>query len=350
MLRKNVAGQYIYFALINATTGAALTGATVTARRSIDGAAQANCTGTVSEPGNGQYQLALSQADTNGDNIGYLFTAASAIPVSITATLTAADPTDAASFGITRIDAAISSRMATYTQPTGFLAATFPGTVASPTNITAGTITTVSGNVNGSVGSVTGAVGSVTGNVGGNVTGSVGSVTGLNAALLDVAVSTRSTYAGTDTAGTTTLLARLTTTRADNLDNLDATVSSRSTYAGADTAGTTTLLSRLDATRAGLLDNLSSLDVAVSTRQPSGAVALTTSGNEAVADAMLNRNVEGGSNTGALVKEGFYFLRLPWNTTDTPGVLTVYREDGTTVAWTRTLAVDPTADPITGLT
>jgi hypothetical protein len=38
------------------------------------------------------------------------------------------------------LDAAVSSRMATYTQPTGFLAATFPtGTVASTTNITAGT-------------------------------------------------------------------------------------------------------------------------------------------------------------------------------------------------------------------
>ncbi len=38
-----------------------------------------------------------------------------------------------------RLDAAVSSRMATYTQPTGFLAATFPGTVASTTNITAAT-------------------------------------------------------------------------------------------------------------------------------------------------------------------------------------------------------------------
>ena len=43
--------------------------------------------------------------------------------------------------------------------------------LATPTNITAGTITTVTGNVGGSVGSVTG-------NVGGNVVGSVGSVTG----------------------------------------------------------------------------------------------------------------------------------------------------------------------------
>lgn len=112
------------------------------------------------------------------------------------------------------LDTTVSSRMATYTQPTGFLAATFPtGTVANTTNITAGTITTttnltnaptagdftatmktsigtavaasavasvtgnVGGNVTGSVGSVVGAVGSVTGNVGGNVTGSVGSVT-----------------------------------------------------------------------------------------------------------------------------------------------------------------------------
>ena len=38
-----------------------------------------------------------------------------------------------------RIDAAITSRMASFAQPTGFLAAIFPGTVASPTNITAAT-------------------------------------------------------------------------------------------------------------------------------------------------------------------------------------------------------------------
>ena len=41
------------------------------------------------------------------------------------------------------LDVAVSSRMATYTQPTGFLAATFPAALASPTNITAGTVTTV---------------------------------------------------------------------------------------------------------------------------------------------------------------------------------------------------------------
>lgn len=44
---------------------------------------------------------------------------------------------------------------------------------------------------------------------------------------------------------------------------VDAAVSTRSTYSGADTAGTTTLLSRLSASRAGYLDNLSAGSVAL---------------------------------------------------------------------------------------
>ena len=89
-----------------------------------------------------------------------------------------------------RIDAAVSSRMATYTQPTGFLAATFPTTVSSYAGgavasvtaaVTVGTNNDKTGyslsssqtfSTTGSVGSVTGAVGSVTGAVG-SVTSSV---------------------------------------------------------------------------------------------------------------------------------------------------------------------------------
>jgi hypothetical protein len=67
------------------------------------------------------------------------------------------------------LDTTISSRMATYTQPTGFLAATFPGTVASPTNITAGTITTVT------------------------------AVTGLTASNLDATISSRASQTSVDT-------------------------------------------------------------------------------------------------------------------------------------------------------
>lgn len=53
-------------------------------------------------------------------------------------------------------------------------------------------------------------------------------------ANLDAAVSSRSTYAGSDTPGTATLLARLTAPRAGNLDNLDAAVSTRSSHAAGD--------------------------------------------------------------------------------------------------------------------
>lgn len=105
MYRKNAAGQYLYFGLINSTTGAALTGATVTAKRSIDGGTQASATGTITEDAGGQYHLALSQADINGNDVGFLFTAASAIPVNISVVTTAADPTDAARFGLSSLPA-----------------------------------------------------------------------------------------------------------------------------------------------------------------------------------------------------------------------------------------------------
>lgn len=126
----------------------------------------------------GYYLFDLTQAETNADTL--LFSAKSSTANVVVVGVPAVVFTVPAAFSQTNLaylDASILSRMATYTQPTGFLAATFPtGTVANTTNVTAGTVTTVSGNVTGSVGSVTGAVGSVTGNVGGNVTGSVGSV------------------------------------------------------------------------------------------------------------------------------------------------------------------------------
>jgi len=58
------------------------------------------------------------------------------LPVLIEIELDAVDYQDAAAFGLSRLNDTITSRMASYTQPTGFLAATFPTTVASPTNIT----------------------------------------------------------------------------------------------------------------------------------------------------------------------------------------------------------------------
>lgn len=142
---------------------------------------------------------------------------------------------------------------------------------------------------------------------------------------------------------------------------LDAAISSRSTYAGADTAGTTTLLSRLTATRAGYLDNLSGGAVALASSILDAAglrsalglasanldtqLADLPTANEN-ADALLGRNVAGGSSTGRLVKEALYFLRNKW--TNGGGTLTVYGTDDTTPAWTASLTQSP-GDPVSAV-
>jgi hypothetical protein len=119
MLRKNVAGQFIYFAGINATTGAFLTGATFSGRRAIDGTFDA-IGGAISEDtGTGFYKVALTQADTNGNDIAFFFTATNAVPVCMTVLATAANPSDVTAYGLTNIDVAVSTRLATagYTAP-----------------------------------------------------------------------------------------------------------------------------------------------------------------------------------------------------------------------------------------
>jgi hypothetical protein len=128
----------------------------------------------------------------------------------------------------------------------------------------------------------------------------VGSIGKRIADNLDATISSRSTYAGADTGGTTTLLARLTSGRATNLDNLDAAVSTRLSTAGYTTPPTAAAIraemdtnsadlntiiayvdeleSRLSSGRALLLDNL---DVLLSSR-------LATSGYTAPDNATIS--------------------------------------------------------------
>lgn len=83
MFRKNVAGQFIHFQGVDATTGGIKSGVTWTVRRCIDGTFAA-ATGTVTEDGStGWYKLAMSQADTNGNNIGFNFTGTGAVPQTV---------------------------------------------------------------------------------------------------------------------------------------------------------------------------------------------------------------------------------------------------------------------------
>lgn len=99
MFRKNTAGQFIHVQGVDATTGGIKSGVTWTVRRCIDGTFAA-ATGTATEDGaTGWYKFALSQADTNGDNIGFGFTGTGAVPQTINIVTTVCDPT-ATDFGL----------------------------------------------------------------------------------------------------------------------------------------------------------------------------------------------------------------------------------------------------------
>lgn len=218
-IAQSTAKLVVFKAFLSSDHVTEATGKTVAVTISKNGGAFGNPAAgatNATEITSGWYKVSLGTGDT--DTLG---------PLAIRGAVATIDDVgvwlevvSASTGGMTNLDAAVSGRMATYTQPTGFLVATFPsGTVANTTNITAGTITTATNLTNAATSgdltstmktsvttaataatptaaAVTGAVGSVTGNVGGNVTGSVGSVTGLTASNLDVTVSSRLSTAG----------------------------------------------------------------------------------------------------------------------------------------------------------
>lgn len=214
-LRKNVASQHVGFCLNSIAAGTPVT-AGGAGTVSKDGGAQAACAGTFTHLGTGQWDYAPTQAETNATNVSFAFTGTGAIQIGMTiytdnwdttaAVLTSgsgaaqiavngsgAVSTVAAVTGLTasNLDATISSRMATYTQPTGFLAATFPtGTVANTTNITAGTITTTTNLTNApTAGDFTAAMKtSLNASTPASIQGSVASV--LTGGLIDLTTTT----------------------------------------------------------------------------------------------------------------------------------------------------------------
>lgn len=102
MYKKNVANQSIMFSLINSMTGAALPGAIVTTLYTIDhtGAQQVGA-GVMTGLGNGQYRYVPPASETNGNHIGFLFTAPGAIPVHCNVTTTWIFPAGSINFTYT---------------------------------------------------------------------------------------------------------------------------------------------------------------------------------------------------------------------------------------------------------
>lgn len=412
-MRKNVASQNIAAQLNSLTTGAPVTSGTTTVYVTGDGGTQATGSGTVTHEGNGAWNYAPTQAETNFDHIAFTFANTAAISQTLNVYTTFPQTGDnfarlGAPAGAS-ISADIATRMATYTQPTGFLAATFPGgTVANTTNITAGTITTTTNLTNlpsipanwlTAAGIAAGALnGKGDWNIG--KTGytltqtfpanfsalsiTAGGLTDITQVAADKAWSTGTRVL---TAGTNIVLAKgtgvtgFTDLSATQVENAvwDATMAShvaagstgqRLNAAGA--AGDPWATALPGAYGAGTAGNIvgNNLDATVSSRLSTAgytaplsaagtrtAVGLASANLDtqlaalptatANADALLNRDMTAVSDTNARTPlNALRFLRNKWSLA--AGVLTVTKENDTTTAWTAAVSTDAAAVPVIG--
>ncbi len=113
--------------------------------------------------------------------------------------------------------------------------------------------------------------------------------------------------------------------------NLNATVSSRATQTSVDTVD-------------GIVDLIkASTDNLPASPAATGDIPTAVQN----ADALLGRNVSGGSSSGRTVKQAFHFIRNKWVVA--AGTLTVYDTDDSTPSWTGAVTGTPGADPVTGM-
>lgn len=78
-MHKNIAGQHVTFGMFT-TAGVADASAGVTVKVSKDGGAQTSAGGAITNLGHGQYDYALTQSESNGVNVNFLFAASGDVP------------------------------------------------------------------------------------------------------------------------------------------------------------------------------------------------------------------------------------------------------------------------------
>jgi hypothetical protein len=84
--------------------------------------------------------------------------------------------------------------------------------------------------------------------------------------------------------------------------------------------------------------------VTVTTNNDKTGYTLATAGNEAIADAVINRNIQGGSNTGRTVRQALAALRN--KVVVSGGTMTVYATDDSASEWTASVTTTA-GNPIT---
>lgn len=87
------------------------------------------------------------------------------------------------------------------------------------------------------------------------------------------------------------------------------------------------------------------LEIEADTDTLTGFITVAPPTANANADALLARNIAGGSSSGRIVTDALRFIRNKWSISGT--TLTVTTEDDVTTAWTSTVTTDAAAVPIT---
>lgn len=152
-MNKNVTGQKIAFFAFDATTNAAKTGDAANLTAYVDkdwGGVNALTDTSASEISSanapGWYQFDVSQSETNADALLFTCTSVTA-DVSVVGQLIYTLPASFSGF-VTPTGAAVNATQFAGQTITAAAGVTLPSSVASPTNITAGTITTVTNLTN----------------------------------------------------------------------------------------------------------------------------------------------------------------------------------------------------------
>jgi len=361
-VKKNVASQVVGAQMVSATDGSAFTGS-VTCYVTGDGGTQAAGSvgsGACTHEGNGFHTYAPAQAETNYDHVAFTFTGTGAVPATVQIYTSFPQTGDNYARLGAPVGASIAADIAGVQSDTNDIQTRIPAAL-------------VSGRIDASVGAMASGVVTATAIAADAIGASelaADAVAEIADAVWDEVLSGHLTAGSTGEAlnasgsagdpWTTALPGAYSAGQAGYIlgTNLNATVSSRlasaSYTAPLDAAATRAAVglasANLDTQLTAIDDYLDTEIAAIKAKTDNLPAAPAAVGDIPTAvqnaDALLGRNVSGGSSTGRTVSQALHFLRNKW--TVSGGTLTVYDTDDTTSSWTATVTGTAGADPVTG--
>lgn len=365
-MRKNVGSQVICAQLNSKTDGSAVTSGTTTVYVLGDGGTQASGGGTVAHEGQGCWSYVPTQAETNYNHVAFTFVNSTAISQTVQVYPVSYDPTDAAGLGLSRLDAAITSRASQASLDTvdDFLDTEVAAIKAKTDNLPsdpadasdiAGAFTTVNSKldaIDDFLDTEVAAIKAKTDNlpaspaaVGSAMTLAADSVNA-SALAADAVAEIQSGLSTLNAAGVRTAIGLASANLDTQLDALPTAAENadavwdeaRSGHSASGTFGEGV---------ASVQGNVTGSVASVTAVSDKTGYALTSGERTSIAEALLKLDLSTVTGEAARsVLNALRFLRNKWAISGT--TLTVTKEDDATTAWTASVTTNASADPVTG--